>query len=293
MPLVGCVGLLLLGPCLLQCGGGWLTAFNECDPDKGELLGRTTVEMDVRRVAVRSGEAAVGNLVVDAIFDAAVADCGGGEGCPVAAVENSGGIRATTSCGERKSIPVGYIHDADVADLLPFVINQLAVVDVTGEELWLMLERSVSVLGQVGESGAAGYFLQVHAISFEVDCSRAAQTLSLGADRILNRGSRVDPARVTIAGQPLRLDATYKIAMNDFVATARDGFLALAERNADDSVRKDDQGKFITKPRTYVTVNGQRLHEADALRRFIRNRGIVAPRVEGRIRVKDSCIPLQ
>ncbi|MEW5853699.1 MAG: 5'-nucleotidase [Myxococcota bacterium] len=283
--------LAVLGLC---CGcGGWLTAYNECNADPGERLGRTTVDLDVRKVTVRSGEAPIGNLVVDAMYEAAAANCIAGSAdrpCPVAAVENAGGIRATTSCGERESIPVGPIHQADVTDLLPFATNQIVVVEVTGEELWLMLERAVSLLGQVGEAGAAGYFLQVRNISFEIDCDQAPQTLSLSGDQILRRGSRVDPARVTVGGATLDLAATYPIAMNSFVAGARDGFLALAERNPDDSVVLVD-GKMKTKEKKYVLVDGNRVSEGDVLARHVRNKETVAPIVEGRIRVLPSCTP--
>jgi 2',3'-cyclic-nucleotide 2'-phosphodiesterase (5'-nucleotidase family) len=292
----GCRGRRWVGLAVLAGAGcgGWVTAFNECNPDKGALLGRTTVEMDVRKVVVRSGEVPVGNLVVDAMYEAAAAACAGGSNpCPVAALENSGGIRSTTACGERESIPVGSIYDSDVSDLLPFVTNQVVTVEVTGEELWLMLERSVSLLGQVGESGAAGYFLQVHGVFFEVDCARTAQSLSLAQDRILNRGQRVDPAKVTVAGQPLDLGASYVVAMNSFVAGAKDGFLALAQRDADDAVVRDASGKVQTKAVQYVTLGGSRLSDADALRRLVGTRGVVAPRIEGRIRLLGSCVPSQ
>lgn len=288
----------LLGAVLAQGCGGWLVAFNECNPDKGDVLGRTTVELDVRKVFVRTGEVPVGNLVVDAMFQTATDACVPGDAsrpCPVAALENAGGIRNTTACGERDTIPVGTLYDADINDMLPFNTNQIVVVDVTGEELWLMLERATSILGQVGEAGAAGYFLQVHNIAFEVDCAQQAQTLSATASQILNRGGRVDPGRVTINGVPLSLTATYPVAMNSFVGSAKDGFLALAQRDAQDNVVKNADGQVVTKPKTYVLMDGNRLSDADAVRRYVRNRGdrglSVAPRVEGRIRLRDSCIP--
>lgn len=161
--------------CALACTtgcGGWLVAFNECNPDKGNALGRTTVELDVRKVAVRTAEAPVGNLVVDAMFEAATDACAPNDPmrpCPVAVLENAGGIRNTTACGERETIPVGSLYEADITDMLPFSTNQLVVVEVTGEELWLMLERASSILGQVGEAGAAGFFLQVRNVEFEID----------------------------------------------------------------------------------------------------------------------------
>jgi 2',3'-cyclic-nucleotide 2'-phosphodiesterase (5'-nucleotidase family) len=285
--------LLTLG-CAAALWGctGWVTAFNECNPDKGALLGRTTVELDVRRFTVRSGEAPVGNLVADALLETAQQGCqGGAYPCPVAAVENAGGIRNTTACGDRDAIPLGSVYAADVTDLLPFSQNQLVVVEVTGEEIVLMLERAVSILGQVGEAGAAGFFLQVSGLAFEVDCSQPAQSLSPNRDRILSRGSRVDPARVTIQGSPLSLTQTYPVAMNSFLAGAGDGFLALAVRNPDDSVVNGENGRPQTKPRSFTQLDGVRQSDADATTRYVRERAVVAPRIEGRIRLLASCIP--
>ena len=108
----------------------------------------------MRKVAVRTAEMPVGNLVVDAMFEAAVAACVPGDParpCPVAALENAGGIRNTTACGERQVVPAGTLFEKDADDMLPFATNQLVVVNVTGEELWLMLEHSATLLGQVGE----------------------------------------------------------------------------------------------------------------------------------------------
>jgi 2',3'-cyclic-nucleotide 2'-phosphodiesterase (5'-nucleotidase family) len=175
--------------------------------------------------------------------------------------------------------------------MLPFATNQLVVVNVTGEELWLMLEHSATLLGQVGESGAAGYFLQVHGVAFEVNCAGTAQSLSSGGDRILVRGGRVDPARIFVNGAPLDLAATYPVLLNSYVAGAGDGFLALALRNPDDSIIPGANGKKQPKPSTFVLLDGARVSEADALRRHVRTRGVVAPRVEGRIRVLASCVP--
>jgi 2',3'-cyclic-nucleotide 2'-phosphodiesterase (5'-nucleotidase family) len=276
--------------------GGWLVAFNECNPDKGATLGRSTVELDVRKIAVRTAEAPVGNLVVDAMFQAATDACSPGDPmrpCPVAVLENAGGIRNTTACGERESIPVGSLYEADITDMLPFSTNQLVVVDITGEELWLMLEHASAILGQVGEAGAAGFFLQVRNVEFEIDCAGQSQLLSSGSDQILNRGSRVNPARVSVNGGPLSLTATYPVVMNSFIAGARDGFLALAQRDVNDALVMGADGRPITKTRTFVQLDGARVSEADAVQRYISQRGVVAPRVEGRIRVLESCIPTQ
>ena len=283
--------LVALCPASWGCGG-WLVAFNECNPDKGQLLGRTTVELDVRRLTVRSGEAPVGNLVADALWEAGRVGCGsGGPACPVAAVENAGGIRSSTACGEREAITVGSLHEADVADMLPFVTNQVVVVQLSGEQIWLMAERAVSILGQVGEAGAGGFFLQVSGLAFEVDCARQAQTLNADGTQILQRGARVDPLRVTVAGAPLDMLATYPVAMNSFVASAGDGFLGLALRNPDDSIIAGPDGRPQTPTKTFVDVGGRRASDADAVEQYIRNKGVVAPRIEGRIRLLASCVP--
>ena len=111
--------------------------FNECDIDKGQLLGYIALDMDLRESVVRKQEASIGLLVADAFFDQTTAFCGTGEGqvpCPDIALMNAGGLRYETACETRDKIPAGPIYEADIQALMPFE-NELWVVSLRGEDI--------------------------------------------------------------------------------------------------------------------------------------------------------------
>ena len=158
------------------------------------VIGRTATTLDSRRATVRTGEAAIGNLIADAIRETVDADV---------ALMNGGGIRADR------------IYDAgteltrrDILAELPFG-NRTVKIEVTGETLREALEHG---FGAVEES--SGRFPQISGMVVEVDLSAPA-------------GSRVQS--VTVNGEPLDPARTYTLATNDFNAGGGDGYGMFAE----------------------------------------------------------------
>jgi 2',3'-cyclic-nucleotide 2'-phosphodiesterase (5'-nucleotidase family) len=157
-------------------------------------IGRAAVELDSRRAAVRSREAAIGNLIADAMREAVDAQVG---------LMNGGGIRAD------KLYPAGTVlKRRDVLGELPFG-NRTVKLEVTGAMLQAALENGVSQVEQ-----GAGRFPQVSGMSFAFDAGRPA-------------GSRV--TAVTVGGKPLDPAATYTLATNDFIARGGDGYAMLKD----------------------------------------------------------------
>ena len=152
-------------------------------------LGTTAVELDSRNVIVRTREAAIGNLIADAMRASTKADV---------AIMNGGGIRSG-----RVYPPGAEITRRDVLAELPFD-NKLVVLDITGAELKAAIENGLSQLPNAG-----GRFPQVSGMTVEANISRPP-------------GSRVTSIRV--GGQPLDEHKTYRVATNDFLSRGSDGY---------------------------------------------------------------------
>ncbi|MEW6049220.1 MAG: 5'-nucleotidase C-terminal domain-containing protein [Bacillota bacterium] len=152
------------------------------------VIGQAAVDLDARNSTVRLQEAALGNLVADAIREAVGAQI---------AITNGGGIRTNAV------LPAGSIRRRDVVAWLPFG-NVVVKLDVTGAQIRAALENGVS---QVEKT--AGRFPQVSGLRFAFDPSRPA-------------GQRVLWIRVN--GQPLDESAHYILATNDYMLRGGDGY---------------------------------------------------------------------
>lgn len=154
-------------------------------------IGTSETALDSRRATVRSQEAAIGNLIADAMRQSVGADV---------AITNGGGIRGD------KEYPAGAkLTRGDILAELPFG-NKTVKLDLTGAALRDALENGFSQVEQ-----GTGRFPQVSGLSVEVDLSKPA-------------GSRVES--VTVGSDPLDLTATYTLATNDFMARGGDGYTA-------------------------------------------------------------------
>jgi 2',3'-cyclic-nucleotide 2'-phosphodiesterase (5'-nucleotidase family) len=170
-------------------------------------VGKTTTELDSRRPAVRGSEAAIGNLIADAMRSATGADV---------ALMNGGGIRANKLYAAGSTLT-----RRDVLAELPFG-NVVVVVELSGADLKAALENGVSAV----EDGA-GRFPHVSGMAVVADVSKPA-------------GSRI--VSVEIGGAPLDPAKTYTVATNDFMARGGDDYVAL--RNGDYVVGPRD-GKLL------------------------------------------------
>ncbi|MEK0084238.1 bifunctional metallophosphatase/5'-nucleotidase [Benzoatithermus flavus] len=165
----------------------------QLDAELGAPVGRTAVELDSRRNAVRTAETNMGNLIADAIRAATGADIG---------LVNGGGIR-----GDR-TYPAGTVLTRkDILSELPFG-NVTVLIELKGADLLAALENGVSQV----EHGA-GRFPQVSGLRFAFDPKAAP-------------GARV--GEVTIGDAPLDPARTYKVATNDYMLAGGDGFASLA-----------------------------------------------------------------
>jgi 2',3'-cyclic-nucleotide 2'-phosphodiesterase (5'-nucleotidase family) len=157
-------------------------------------IGTTSTPLDSRRATVRGMEAAIGNLIADAIRAAVDADV---------AITNGGGIRGNTE------YPAGArLTRRDIQTELPFG-NKTVKLEVTGAVIRKALENGFSKV----EEGA-GRFPQISGMTVTYDMARPA-------------GARV--VSVEIGGTPLDDARTYTLATNDFMARGGDGYTMLAE----------------------------------------------------------------
>ena len=143
---------------------------------------------------MRAREAAIGNLIADAMRASTHAD---------AAVMNGGGIRAG-----KIYAPGTAITRRDILAELPFG-NRVVVIDITGAELKRALENGLSALPNVG-----GRFPQVSGLTIEADPRRPA-------------GSRI--LSIKVGDAPLDERKTYRVATNDFLARGGDGYTAFRD----------------------------------------------------------------
>lgn len=166
----------------------------QLDNELNVVIGKTTNGLDSRRNVVRTQEAAMGNLIADAMRDVTGADV---------AIMNGGGIRA-----DKEYAAGSDITRKDILSELPFG-NVTVMVEITGKQIRDALENGVSKL----EDGA-GRFAQVSGMKVEVDATKPA-------------GERV--ASVMVGDKPLDDAATYKLATNDFLLGGGDGFASLGQ----------------------------------------------------------------
>ena len=164
----------------------------ELGAELAQPVGRATVELDTRRLAVRTRETSFGDLLADALRAATGADV---------ALTNGGGIRGDTT------YPAGTeLTRKDILTELPFG-NVTVLAEVAGTDLLAALENGVS---QVEDT--AGRFPQVSGLGFTYDPSRPP-------------GARI--VEVTVGGSPLDPARTYRLATNDYLLGGGDGYASL------------------------------------------------------------------
>lgn len=154
-------------------------------------LGKTSGDLDSRKATVRTGEAAIGNLIADAMKVAVGADL---------AITNGGGIR-----GNKTYAAGSEITRRDVLTELPFG-NRTVLLELTGSDVIAALENGVSDV-----ENSAGRFPQVSGITVVYDPKKKP------GERIVS---------VTAGGQPIDPAKTYKVATNDYMAKGGDGYTA-------------------------------------------------------------------
>jgi 5'-nucleotidase/UDP-sugar diphosphatase len=182
-------------------------------------LGTTAVELDSRYGTVRTREAAIGNLIADAMRVTGRTD---------AAIMNGGGIR-----GGRVYPPGATITRRDILTELPFN-NRMVTVEISGRELTCALENGLAQLPNAG-----GRFPQISGITLAADLKRPPR-------------SRI--TTITVAGAPLADGKVYRVATNDFIARGGDGYVTL--RDAQRLLPDDDSPLLANQVMVYVRQMG-------------------------------------
>ena len=164
-------------------------------PIANEAVGRITA--DIGRAAAPSGESSLGNLVADAQLAATDDEAGA-----VAAFMNPGGVRAdltfaSSPAGEED----GVVTYGEAFTVQPFN-NLLTTLDLTGTQLYAVLDQQFAVDRVLAPSGSVRY------------------TVAPG-------GESVVPGSLTIGGTTVVAGGTYRITVNNFLATGGDGFTTL------------------------------------------------------------------
>ncbi len=168
------------------------------DDLKKQVIGKTTVDLDGRRAAVRNQESNLGNLIADAMLWSTSQDK------TRIAICNGGGIRASVKAGD--------ITYSQVLEALPFG-NRLVQLDLTGSEVIAALENGISNI-EADPEASSGRFPQVGGMKFSGDLKKPV-------------GSRVTEVLVGTAEsgyKPLDKSAVYRIVTLDFMFNGGDGY---------------------------------------------------------------------
>lgn len=176
-------------------GKSMIAAFNvPLNALKAQVVGTAAAALNGSREIVRKRESTMANVIADATLEA------GKAGGAVIGLVNGGGVRASIDAG-----PITY---EEAITVQPFG-NTLQLLDLTGAEIKAALEHGVATWSE-----SRGQFLHVSkGVSYTFDLARPA-------------GQRV--TSVTLNGQPLDMNATYRVAVNAFTAKGGDGFTVLA-----------------------------------------------------------------
>jgi 5'-nucleotidase len=240
---------------------------DESDDLSAVVIGEITVPLDVRKVAVRTREAPIGNLVADAILEAhPEADL---------ALLNGGNLRHDEETRPDGLYPAGPWSEAMLRELLRFdfqpgLDNPLALITVTGAQLKDALERSVANINELepdpdDSPQSRGWFLHVAGATYRADLSRQAQVVSEGFEEVLVAGDRI--VEMTVGGVAVTPEATYRVVTIAFLAEGQDGHISL----------RDGTERM-------VLVGSS----ADATRAYLMAHSPVTPAVEGRIVIEKT-----
>jgi 5'-nucleotidase len=181
-------------------------------PIANRIIGSITADITRGVGSVASGhsqESALGDVIADAqLASTSPTDFGGA----LVAFMNPGGIRQDLTFNNQVAGEApGQITYSEMFNVQPFN-NVMNVKTMTGASIYRLLEQQFDNPG-VGQIR----LLQVSkGFSYSYDFRRAA-------------GARVTPGSVAINGVPITTTGTYRVAMNNFLASGGDGFPAFNE----------------------------------------------------------------
>ncbi|WP_347058152.1 bifunctional metallophosphatase/5'-nucleotidase [Blastococcus sp. HT6-30] len=174
-------------------------------PIAGEVVGETSEDLTRTQETLfgdARGESVLGNVIADAQLAATDDEYGA-----VAAFMNPGGVRADLDAGE--------VTYEEAFTVQPFA-NNLVTLDLTDEQLYCLLEQQFQV-------GRTLYVSDT--VSYVVDPE--GTTALAGADPCT--GTRVVEGSLTIGGEAVVAERTYRVTVNNYLAGGGDGFTVLTE----------------------------------------------------------------
>jgi 5'-nucleotidase len=165
-----------------------------------------TLTTDITRTNNAAGESALGDVIADAQLSA-TAPVGLGEA--VVAFMNPGGIRSDLLFISSGPELDGEVTHGEAFSVQPFG-NSVVTMSLTGAQIDTLLEQQ-----WVGQS-----FPRILQVSQGFTYEWSASALD---------GSRVDPTSIRIGGVPIDLGASYRVAVNSFLAGGGDNFSVLVD----------------------------------------------------------------
>ncbi|MGW2895661.1 bifunctional metallophosphatase/5'-nucleotidase [Streptomyces sp. NPDC001212] len=184
----------------------------------------------ITKDVTRSG--AVESPLGDLIADAQLAHAKSLDSRAVVALMNPGGIRADLVYAASGKEGDGVVTFGEGFAVQPFS-NTVNLKNLTGAQLITVLKQQVS-----GSNAAAPKYLQISSgLTYTLDLTKT------GADRVVEDSIRLD-------GKAIDPSATYRVAMNSFLADGGDGFTEFA-KGTDQLVGSDDLAALVD----YLTGN--------------------------------------
>ena len=216
------------------------------------VIGTLDADLIYENYNVRLGETALGNLLADAVREAAEADM---------AFVNGGGIRESLYRGE--------VLNLDMNIVFPYE-NRVVVLEVDADTIWSMLENGISDMYRENLI-PGGRFLNVSGLCYSFttpDEDHKARLLS-----------------VTLPdGRELSKEDTYTIAVTDYMA-GNSGYY----NNGDDYTMLNVYSDTVPLAENVRLVKETGLTFADAMRLYFQNReDTVTAQIEGRIISVDT-----
>ena len=164
-----------------------------------------TVAADIDREPNHAGESALGNVIAD-VHLAATRRAGA-----VAAFMNQGGIRDDIGYAASGTEADGELTFGEAFSVHPFG-NSLVTMTLTGAQIHSLLEQQF----RSGDSGSHRLLQVSEGFSYTWDAARPV-------------GSKVDASTITINGQIVDRESSYRITVNSYMAHGGDGFSILTE----------------------------------------------------------------
>lgn len=206
-----------------------------------DVAGVTSVYLNGEREDVRTQETNLGNLTADANI-VAVNEAGFEA---TVSIKNGGGIRAAIGeidglTGEELVPQANPLSGRDEGEISELAIdnalrfnNELVTVNLTPEQLLIILEHGVSA---TGPGNTPGQFPQVGGLQFSFDPEGAAQVVNSATGEVTTEGSRIQTVSITdLEGNPNQIivengevvdgaPASISVVTLNFLAGGGDGY---------------------------------------------------------------------